>query len=92
MLLLARSAQVPDLRKALQVLGLSPDGNRYEMMERLIGYRQSRKTSTIVEASDSGEELMQRVRQTAWRWGDWGQGEAVVRVTVRAPDIGAELA
>ena len=53
--------QVPDLRLALKAVGLHAEGNRYEMMERLIAYRQSRRTSTIVEDSDNADELLQRV-------------------------------
>lgn len=69
------AVQVPDLRLALKAVGLHAEGNRYEMMERLIAYRQSRRTSTIVEDSDNADELLQRVSGPGAGGGGEGRGD-----------------
>ena len=53
--------QVQDLRHVLSVLKQPTDGNRYEMMERLVAYRTSRAADEIVGSATSVDALQEQV-------------------------------
>ena len=53
--------QVKDLRQGLQTLGLPAEGNRFEMMERMQDYLDSRRTDAMVSGAESAEDLRRQV-------------------------------
>ena len=97
--------QVKDLRQGLQTLGLPAEGNRFEMMERMQDYLDSRRTDAMVSGAESAEDLRRQVcvcgggywggsgDRYVWggsRWG--GQGGGALADTAAGVEMGGGFA